>query len=127
MQKMIGHLPASIVVARACHEANRAYCIALGDDSQEPWPRAPEWQKASAIEGVKKIMSGEITEPHQSHESWMAHKLAEGWVYGKRKDAEAKTHPCLVPFGELPAEQQAKDIIFYGVAKALLSTTTEVE
>src|SRR5690606_2187974 len=41
--------------ALACvaHEINRAYCTALGDDSPPPWDEAPEWQRVSALEGVR--------------------------------------------------------------------------
>lgn len=108
-------------IAQVCHEANRAYCAAIGDDSQSPWENAPEWQMDSAVSGVQKIADGEITAPEQSHEGWSAHKLAEGWKYGEVKDPEAKTHPCLVPFGELPLEQQLKDRLFFSIAKTLLS------
>jgi hypothetical protein len=38
--------------ARAAHEANRAYCGALGDWSQPSWDAAPQWQKDSARNGV---------------------------------------------------------------------------
>lgn len=40
-------------IASVCHEANRAYCRTLGDFSQGPWISAPDWQKQSAIAGVK--------------------------------------------------------------------------
>lgn len=40
-------------IARVAHEVNRAYCKALGDDSQEVWELAPQWQRDSAIVGVK--------------------------------------------------------------------------
>ena len=53
------------------------------------------------------------------HDAWMADKIADGWRYGEIKDAEAKTHPCLVPFDQLPREQQAKDALFRAVVKAL--------
>jgi hypothetical protein len=35
------------------------------------------------------------------------------------KDAELKTHPCLVPFEELPKFQQQKDRLFRAIVKAL--------
>lgn len=42
-------------IARMAHEANRAYCQALGDDSQPAWEDAPEWQalfdSAAAMHG----------------------------------------------------------------------------
>lgn len=105
-------------VARVCHEVNRAYCQSLGDNSQPAWEDAPQWQKDSALLGVELHMSGEHG-PEASHESWMSQKVADGWIYGAVKDPEAKTHPCIVPFAELPREQQAKDFIFRAVVHAL--------
>jgi len=60
--------------------------------------------------------------PEASHKSWMAQKVADGWVYGDTKDPGAKRHPCMVPFSELPVEQQAKDFIFRAVVHALKKT-----
>lgn len=107
-------------IARVCHEANRAYCAALGDTSQLPWEDAPDWQKESAIVGVEFIAANPDAPPSASHESWLAQKKADGWKYGEVKDAEAKTHPCYVPYDELPVEQRAKDYIFGGIARAML-------
>ena len=105
-------------IARVCHEVNRAYCQALGDNSQVAWEDAPDWQITSAIKGVELHLSRDAGS-EASHESWMAEKVAAGWVYGPVKDADAKTHPCLVPFNELPVEQQAKDYLFRAVVHAL--------
>lgn len=106
-------------IARVCHEVNRAYCQALGDDSQPPWCEAPDWQKGSALTGVLMHLDNPNAGPEASHKSWMAQKVQEGWSYGRVKDPEAKTHPCLVPFDDLPVEQQAKDHIFRAVIHAL--------
>lgn len=108
----------SIDIARVCHEVNRAYCQALGDQSQVPWADAPDWQRHSAHNGVRLHLESEAG-PDASHENWMAEKVADGWRYGETKDPEAKTHPCLVPFDALPREQQAKDHIFRAVVHAL--------
>ena len=108
-------------VAQICHEANRAYCLAIGDDSQLPWEECPDWQKESALMGVDLHASGEDHGPEVSHESWMAQKLADGWVYGEVKDAEKKEHPCIVPFADLPVEQQAKDYIFAAIVRTAVS------
>jgi len=105
-------------MARAAHEANRAYCIALGDTSQPPWESAPEWQRKSAIEGARAALDPSQT-PEKSHEGWMAQKIEDGWSWGPVKDPDAKTHPCLVPYDQLPAEQRAKDSIFLAVTRAL--------
>jgi hypothetical protein len=105
-------------IARVCHEANRAYCESLGDDSQLSWEDAPEWQRESARMGVDFHLSGDFP-PSASHVSWYANKEAEGWVYGPVKDAEKKEHPCMVPYEELPREQQAKDHIFRAIVHAM--------
>jgi hypothetical protein len=96
--------------AQAAHEVNRAYCWAIGDASQVSWHDAPEWQRASCRIGVKGVLNGNT--PEQSHESWLAEKTAAGWKHGATKDPEAKTHPCFLPYAELPPEQKVKDHLF---------------
>jgi hypothetical protein len=107
-------------LARIAHEVNRAYCQGIGDNSQPAWADAPDWQKQSAVTGVRLHMSGDHG-PQASHESWMAEKIADGWVFGPQKDPALKTHPCIMPFADLPVMQQAKDFIFRGVVKSLIS------
>lgn len=112
-------------IARVCHEVNREYCCALGDISQPTWGNAPQWQKDSALLGVKLHLDNPLASPAASHESWMAQKVADGWVYGEVKDADAKTHPCIVPFDSLGREQQAKDFIFRAIVHALNAINPE--
>jgi hypothetical protein len=107
-------------IARVCHEVNRAYCQSLGDHSQPAWEDAPQWQKDSAMLGVK-LHTEKNVGPEASHESWMAQKVLDGWVYGPEKNPDEKTHHCIVPFDMLPREQQAKDFIFRAVVHALRS------
>lgn len=108
-----------LAIARVCHEANRAYCQALGDNSQPTWEDAPQWQRDSAVAGVRFHLANPQAGPEASHESWLAQKEADGWVFGEQKDPEAKTHPCMVPFNELPPEQQAKDFIFRSIVHSM--------
>lgn len=100
------------LLAKLSHEINRAYCAAVGDNSQVEWDDAPDWQKGSARAGVRAVLNGEATSPEQQHELWMKLKLDEGWVFGATKDPEMKTHPCLLPYEKLPPEQRAKDHLF---------------
>jgi hypothetical protein len=106
--------------ARVCHEANRAFCETLGDDSQLSWELAPEWQRQSAVKGVQFILDNPGAPTSSTHESWMKEKIKEGWVYGDVKDPEAKLHPCLVPYDALPLHQQTKDHLFKAVVKSIL-------
>lgn len=107
-------------IARVCHEANRAYCSILGDDSQPPWLEAPKWQRESAISGVKFHIENPKTGPSGSHENWMRDKIADGWKYGEKKNPETKEHPCMVPYGDLPVEQRMKDAIFTYIVHAMV-------
>ena len=109
-------------IAMVAHEANRAYCAAIGDTSQPEWDAAPQWQKDSAMLGVKLHVENPAAGAEASHESWMAQKLSEGWKYGPEKDPLNKEHPCIKPFDELPNEQQLKDYLFRAVVHALAHT-----
>jgi len=107
-------------IARTAHNANRAYCRSIGDNSQSPWGGAPDWQRTSAIKGVQFHQDNPDAKASASHESWMRQKTVDGWIYGETKDEEALTHPCMVPFDDLPVEQQIKDHIFRSVVHAML-------
>jgi hypothetical protein len=108
-----------IDIARVAHEVNRAYCQSQGDDSQPPWEEAPEWQQLSAINGVAFHLKCPDADASASHENWLKVKLADGWKYGLVKDPIAKTHPCCVPFDQLPRSQQTKDFLFRAVVHAM--------
>jgi hypothetical protein len=56
-----------------------------------------------------------------NHASWLELKLAEGWTLGETKDPIAKTHPCMVPYDELPKDQQTKDALYAAVVKTALA------
>lgn len=107
------------LIAKTCHEANRALCLAFGDHSQLAWEHAPEWQRESAVSGVKFCIANPDAPPSANHDSWMAEKIAAGWICGAVKDADAKTHPCIVPYDQLPPDQKAKDYVFKAIVGAL--------
>lgn len=106
-------------IASVCHEANRAYCLSIGDSSQTAWKDAPEWQRTSAINGVAFHINNPNASPSIIHDSWLKEKIDSGWRYGPVKDAVKKEHPCCVPYNELSEEQKAKDSLFIGVVRAL--------
>lgn len=106
-------------IAKTCHEANRIWCQANGDDSQKHWQDAEQWQRDSAIKGVEFRINNPNAGHDAQHKSWMEEKVNDGWVYGDVKDAEAKTHPCIVPFEQLPEFQQKKDSLFCAIVDSL--------
>ncbi len=112
-------------IAIICHEANKTYCETIGDDSQKHWAEAPEWQRESAIKGVEFNLLNPDATASASHDSWLAEKEANGWKYGEVKDEKEKTHPCYVPYEELPDEQKAKDYLFKGIVTSLAKFVSE--
>ena len=116
IRKMKEYTPAQI--AKICHEVNRATCSAFGDHSQLAWEDAPSWQKESAISGVDFALGNPGAPASAQHDAWLEAKRADGWTYGPVKDAEAKTHPCCVPYDELPPEQKLKDYLFQAVVRS---------
>ena len=43
------------------------------------------------------------------HEVWSETRISQGWTYGPERNDELKTHPCLVPYEELPEEEKKYD------------------
>ncbi len=109
------------LVARTCHEVNRAYCVGVtSDHSHQPWDIAPEWQRESCYEGVLKHYHNAEFTPEDSHASWMAKKIEDGWSFGNLKDETAKTHPNIVPYHTLHIHERTKDAIFSAICKSML-------
>jgi len=106
-------------IAKICHEANKAYCESIGDNSQPSWDEALDWQKTSAVNGVEMHLLNPGVSASGSHDSWLKFKKEDGWKYGSVKDEKKKEHPCIVPFEQLPIEQQAKDYLFRGIVHSL--------
>ena len=110
----------TLAIARICHEANRGLQIEQADPSV---PVSPSWDdldvetQESIIQGVEGVLEGNT--PEQSHAGWIEFKLVNGWSYGPVKDLELKQHPCLVPYGELPASQRLKDHLFSAIVLIL--------
>lgn len=101
-----------VAIARTCYAVNAAYCRIIGDT-----PRDWDECKDSVVAGVNKALDGAT--PEQLHDAWCEFQKADGWVLGETKDVVAKTHPCLVQYDQLPAEQRNKDQFFIAVVESL--------
>jgi CRP-like cAMP-binding protein len=44
----------------------------------------------------------------REHDRWVRLKLAQGWSYAASRDDEARHHPGIVPWGELPSEERQR-------------------
>ena len=60
------------------------------------------------------ILSSEIVNlteklAENAHDVWALSRIKEGWTYGEKRDDAAKTHPCLVPYNDLPESEKDYD------------------
>jgi len=107
-------------IARVIHAANRELQISQGDPRPSPpWDNAPDYQIRENIASVVEALADPERTAEQNHQGWYERLIADGWRHGPVKDEIAKTHPDLVPFNELPAEQQLKDRLFIAIVRAL--------
>lgn len=113
------HFDKAYSIAMVCHQANKAWCFVNADQSQKDWNDAEEWQRDSAVKGVLFRFDNPDAKEDAQHNAWMKDKVDAGWVYGEVKDAEAKIHPCIVPFDQLPEFQRKKDSLFCAIVDAL--------
>lgn len=44
-----------------------------------------------------------------THEVWSAGRIKDGWTYGPERDDKLKTHPCLIPYSDLPDSEKQYD------------------
>jgi len=98
--------------AMICHEVTAAMNLAHHEYTI-PW----EINRGSIISGVMRYLDNPKETPEENHNAWMSYRASEGWTYGQIKDAKAKTHPCMVPYGALDPHQQSKDMIFRAIVR----------
>lgn len=70
--------------------------------------------KPNPIDTSDVVLSAELLELTEKiaenvHNVWAVGRLEQGWTYGKERDDELKTSPCLVPYSELPESEKEYD------------------
>lgn len=58
---------------------------------------------SSEIENLAELLA------RNTHEVWSQGRIRDGWTYGEKRDDAAKTHPCLVPYDQLPESEKEYD------------------
>lgn len=95
-------------IANIRHIGWVAYQIAVQQSFNE---KINKDQFESLLDGIRFLDEHPDNTPAQNHENWMKMKISQGWVYGKVKDFDKKTHPDMVPYDELPAVEQLKNTV----------------
>lgn len=105
-------------IARVCHEANRAMQYIQGDPCpSQPWDNESTILRNALINAVRLMRMNYSNE--EIHQEWCDRYREEGWTCGPVKDSDQHTHPCLVPYCELPREQRHKTEVIRGIVFAM--------
>ncbi|MEM7274245.1 MAG: NAD-binding protein [Actinomycetota bacterium] len=130
-------------LARGLHDRYRAEFGKPGQDSARPWSLLDErFQRSNlaqaahipiklaavravivpALDGLPPFVFDEDEVERlaeMEHDRWMAERLAAGEVHGEKRD-RGKTHPDILPWGELSKDTRNKDRAFVRALPALL-------
>lgn len=101
------------------YEAARLQAIAVDAPVvPEPWPDRDEAFREQFIAYVDALCGAdEFPTPEEAHDSWWRAYEEMGWTYGPVRDAEKKTHPDMVAFGDLEQREQDKDSVFLALVQ----------
>lgn len=69
----------------------------------------PKPVDTSAIELESEIASLTEQLAENTHDLWAERRIAQGWSVGSRRDEDAKQHPGLVPYADLPESEKTYD------------------
>ena len=105
--------------AKFAYEAARVEnAMAKRPINPEPWEERDEKFRKNMIMAVsRQCGKGRMTSPKKLHDDWVRAYKEMGWIYGKKRDAEKKTHPDMVPFNKLGRKEQEKDWVFFMLAE----------
>ena len=63
-----------------------------------------------------------------NHDVWAKRRLSEGWTHGPKRDDDAKKHPGLVPYADLPdSEKQYDRNTATEILKAIIALGYQIE
>lgn len=124
-----GHGYTDLHVALVCHEANKGIQQVQRFNGDEDAVTAallvdlhPDLL-AAAVESSRATRAGEIANARGRHEHWARFLAERGWRQGPRH-REAKTHPMLVPWEDLPRAERDKNRVLLGI---VLNMTVDAE
>lgn len=101
--------------AKFVYEAARVEnAMAKRPINPEPWEDRDEAFRKNMIQAVaKQCGKDRITSPEKLHDEWVKAYSKMGWKYGRKRSAENKTHPDMIPFKKLGRKEREKDWVFF--------------
>jgi hypothetical protein len=68
-----------------------------------PLPEADEQRMGQTLHDKAELLA------EAEHNHWMVERMLAGWRYGRKRDDAKRRHPLLIPYSQLPDDQQEKD------------------
>lgn len=108
-----------IEIAFAVHEMNGILQAAGREPHRQPhWDDATDEMRQQVLDLVRSYRRG--TTPEQAHERWRSLMADRGWRYGPAWSDTGRTHPNLVPYGQLPERQRIKSRMSHQVTLVMV-------
>lgn len=108
-------------IARMYHAFNMGRQEIAGDDMPAPpWAYLPRSMRELSMDAVERIRRGVVVTAEDHHEIWFTSMTARGYVWGRDKDHERKTHPALLHWGDLPEQYRTAARMFVHIVSGLL-------
>jgi len=114
-------------IALVAHQVMAAYRASIGDNQQTSWNEASEDKRTASIARAQAVIDNPNVPPEVAHADWIRARKAEGWKPGKKRDNDAKTHPMLIPFEDLPNEQKTEEYLYRAVVVSMRQIAPELE
>lgn len=88
---------------------------------------SPKPIPSEGIELTDELVSLRETLAEHLHDVWALGRMKQGWTYGAKRDDDAMTHPCLVPYTDLPEDEKEFDrASAIGTLKAILASGFQI-
>ena len=101
------------------YEVARMQAFAVGAPVvPEAWSRRDDDFKEQFIDVIEMMMGPDRkTDPEELHNDWWVKYREMGWTFAPERNVEKKTHPDMVPYGELALLEQIKDAVFVALCE----------
>lgn len=98
-------------IAKQAYNANAIYMHANGNHLCS-WDSLPITVRDVMIAAVEEYAAGNFRHAVNIHSRWYEAMKEAGWNYGETFCNDAKTHPYMLAYDELPTELRIKDALF---------------
>ena len=84
----------------------------------EPWAQRDKAFRSQFLDVIEMMCGPDRkSSPEELHDDWVEAYREMGWQFGPIRDITNKTHPDMVPFGDLDPRERDKDAVFISLCE----------